>query len=73
MSERGKISTGKEPLLDLGIIDLGIIDFKPTGFALVDGKPAPELSLVEVRGLPADIKFSDFAGKWLLLAFLGHS
>ena len=68
VSERGKISTGKEPLLDLGIID-----FKPTGFALVDGKPAPELSLVEVRGLPADIKFSDFAGKWLLLAFLGHS
>ena len=68
VSQRGKISTGKESL-----IDLGVIDFKPTGYALVEGKPARELSLAEVRGLPSDIKISDLAGKWLLLAFWGHS
>ena len=51
---------------------MGNIDFEPTGFAKLDGELAPELSLADVRGLPADIKISDHAGKWLLLAFWGN-
>ncbi len=66
LRQSGKITA------DESLLDLGNIDFEPTGFAKLDGELAPELSLADVRGLPADIKISDHAGKWLLLAFWGN-
>ena len=53
-------------------LDLGNIDFEPEGFARIKDTVAPELSLADIRGLPADLRIADFAGKWLLLAFWAY-
>ena len=51
--------------------DLGTIDMPPTKIATLVGKPAPELSITDARGVPKTVKLSDYKGKWIHLEFWG--
>lgn len=53
------------------VVDLQKIDLKATPMALHYGKPAPPWHVTAARGLPRNVKVSDFRGRWLLVEFWG--
>lgn len=57
--------------LDKRVIPLGKIMLEPTALAQHAGKPPPPIYVSEARGVPAQVKLSDFKGKWVLLEFWG--
>lgn len=72
------ISPGTSPLetpvtIEAGakVVDLEPIVLEPTG-APGAGKPAPPLTVTEARGVPKDVKLSDYKGKWVILEFWGY-
>ena len=56
---------------DEPIHDLGKINFEVDAMVKLRGKPAPELTIVDKRGVDNDFKLSDLKGKWVLLEFWG--
>lgn len=57
---------GSQPELNLGVIDL------PAGtLAKLRGKPAPPLTITELRGLKPGTTLADFKGKCVMLDFWG--
>jgi hypothetical protein len=52
--------------------DFGTIDFEPTAMAKLIGKPAPEIQILDARGVPKDFQLADYKGKWVLIEFWGH-
>ncbi len=53
------------------IKDLGTIDMKASEIAKLRGKPLPDWVIADARGVKADVKVSDYRGKWLLVEFWG--
>jgi hypothetical protein len=51
--------------------DLGTIDLKATRIAKLRGKPLPGWAIADARGVKADVKVSDYKGKWVYLEFWG--
>jgi thiol-disulfide isomerase/thioredoxin len=53
-------------------VDLGALDLKLTPIARLFGKEPPAWHITDARGVPRDIRPSDFKGKWLVLEFWGY-
>jgi thiol-disulfide isomerase/thioredoxin len=53
-------------------VDLGAIDLKLTPIARMAGKEPPAWHVTDARGVPKDVRPSDFKGKWLVLEFWGY-
>lgn len=53
-------------------LDLGSVDMPLAPLAKLYGKPAPDWTITEARGIDAGSRVSDFRGKWVLLEFWGH-
>ncbi len=51
--------------------DLGTTDMKASAIARLKGKAAPEWVIAGARGVKADVKLSDYKGKWVYLEFWG--
>jgi thiol-disulfide isomerase/thioredoxin len=52
--------------------DLGTIDMKANPIAKFRGKIAPNWLIADARGVKADVKLSDYKGKWVYIEFWGH-
>lgn len=52
-------------------VDLGAIDLKLTPIARLFGKEPPAWHITDARGVPKDVRPSDFKGKWVVLEFWG--
>jgi len=52
-------------------VDLGAIDLKLTPIARYFGKEPPAWHFTDARGVPKDVRPSDFKGKWVALDFWG--
>jgi hypothetical protein len=52
--------------------DLGTADMKATPIAKLKGKPFPEWEIADARGVKADVKLSDYKGKWVYIEFWGY-
>jgi len=53
-------------------IDVGAIDLKLTPIARLFGKEPPPWHITDARGVPKEIRLSDFKGKWVVLDFWGY-
>jgi thiol-disulfide isomerase/thioredoxin len=53
-------------------VDLGAIDLKLTPIARLFGKEPPPWHITDARGVPRDVRPSDFKGKWVVLDFWGY-
>ena len=53
-------------------VDLGAIDLKLTPIARLSGKEPPAWHITDARGVPKDVRPSDFKGKWVVLEFWGY-
>jgi thiol-disulfide isomerase/thioredoxin len=53
-------------------IDLGALDLKLTPIARLFGKEPPAWHITDARGVPENIRPSDFKGKWVVLEFWGY-
>jgi len=53
-------------------VDLGAIDLKLTPIARLFGKEPPAWHITDARGVPKDVRPSDFKGKWVVLDFWGY-
>jgi thiol-disulfide isomerase/thioredoxin len=53
-------------------VDLGAIDLKLTTIARLFGKEPPAWHITDARGVPKDVRPSDFKGKWVVLDFWGY-
>jgi thiol-disulfide isomerase/thioredoxin len=51
--------------------DLGTVDMKASAIAKLKGKLAPEWVIADARGAKADVKLSDYKGKWVFIDFWG--
>ncbi len=51
--------------------DLGTIDMKASPIAKLKGKTPPSWTIAAARGVKADVKLSDYKGKWVYLEFWG--
>ena len=54
------------------VVDLGTIDLKLTPIARLYGKEPPTWHITDARGVPKDVRPSDFKGKWVVLDFWGY-
>ena len=54
------------------VFDLGTIDMTPNIITKLKGKPAPELTITDARGVPKTVQLSDYKGKWVYLEFWGY-
>jgi len=52
--------------------DLGDVKLEATELVRLKGKPAPELTVTDARGVPKTVQLSDFKGKWVALEFWGY-
>ena len=53
------------------VVDLGAIDLKLTRIARLSGKEAPAWHVTDARGVPKEVRPTDFKGKWVVLDFWG--
>jgi thiol-disulfide isomerase/thioredoxin len=53
-------------------VDLGAIDLKLTPIARLFGKEPPAWHITDARGVPKNVRPSDFKGKWVVLDFWGY-
>ena len=51
--------------------DLGTIDMKATPLANLRGRKLPDWVIADARGVKADVKLSDYKGKWVYIEFWG--
>jgi thiol-disulfide isomerase/thioredoxin len=52
-------------------VDLGAIELKVTPFGRLVGKVPPPWHITDARGIPKDVRLSDFKGKWVVVEFWG--
>jgi thiol-disulfide isomerase/thioredoxin len=58
--------------IDLGVLDIPLTRDKDgiaRDYSQFYGKVPPELAITDTRGVPKDVKLSNFHGKWVLLDF----
>jgi len=66
------VQTTKQTIsVDHSECDLGTIDMKATPMAKLRGGKAPEWVIADARGVKADVKLSDYKGKWVYIEFWG--
>ncbi len=59
--------TGDRPEFDFGTIDM-----KATAIAKLKGKVPPDWIIADARGVKADVRLSDYKGKWVYIEFWGY-
>jgi len=55
-----------------GRLDLGTLPLEPSLLAEHYGKPPPDWTVSEARGLDPGATLADFRGRWVVLAFWGY-
>jgi hypothetical protein len=51
--------------------DLGTVALKASAIGKLKGKPAPAWAITDARGVNADVKLTDYKGKWVYIKFWG--